>query len=253
MKQVDKAFPLPFFTINKNFKIQSYSKEAVPLLNEGEKLLDIFDEESVMKVKDWITPDIQKARIEVHLKSQGDEEDIQTADLFVKWNNDMYAEVLVMMKDENLTKVTHTLNQLRSRLNTTNFELLEEKEKLEEAVEQNNQLSAPFIVLNEATALVPLFGDITEDKMYSVETQLLLKSREVEVDQILFDFTAVGELKRSGVSVLVNVITSLSYMGAQIIFIGLQPSQAKQLKEMNLPSEIKFLSSLQMAIQKYCY
>ncbi|TGB02234.1 STAS domain-containing protein [Halobacillus salinus] len=252
MKQVDRSFPLPFFVINKNFTIQSFSKEAATLIGERENLLDVFDEESIMKVKDWVTPEIQKAAIEVHLKALDEEEDLLTADLYVKWNNDMYAEVIVMVKDHKLTKITRTLNQLRSRLNHTNFELLEEKEKLEEAVEQNNQLSAPFIVLNEETALVPLFGDITEEKMYTIESQLLKSSQQSEVDQLLFDFTAVGELHRSGVSVLLDVITSLFYMGADIIFIGVQPAQAKQLKEMNLPSEIKFLSSLQMAIQKYC-
>ncbi|MCA0971724.1 STAS domain-containing protein [Halobacillus litoralis] len=252
MKRVEHTFPLPFVTINKNYKIQTYSKEAISLIGEHENLLEIMDEASVMKVKDWVTPEILKASVEVHLQAMDDEEDLLTADLYVKWNNDMYAEIILMLKDEKLTKVTKTLNQLRSRLNDTNFELLEEKEKLEEAVEQNNQLSAPFIILNEETALIPLFGDVSEEKMYSIETQLLQKSQEGEVDTLLFDFTAVGDLQRSGVSVLLDVMTSLSYMGAEITFIGVQPAQAKQLKEMSLPQEIKFIGSLKTAIQKFC-
>ncbi|MBA2175716.1 STAS domain-containing protein [Halobacillus locisalis] len=251
MKLVDRSYPLPFFTINKNHSIYSYSKEAKELFGEPKNLLEILDEDSVEKMKEWVTPDIHKASLEVHVKSQQEGVDLLTVDLHVKWDNDLYGEVLLIVKDEKLTKVTRTLDQLRSRLNDTNFELLEEKEKLEEAVEQNNQLSAPFIVLNDQAALIPLFGDITEEKMYSVESQLLQQSQESEVDQLLFDFTAVGEMQRSGVHVLLNVITSLVYMGSEISFIGVQPAQAKQLKEINLPNEIQFLSSLQMALNKY--
>lgn len=47
---------------------------------------------------------------------------------------------------------------LRSRLNATDFELLEEKEKLEEDISHGNRLSAPFIRLTSDTALVPLKG-----------------------------------------------------------------------------------------------
>ncbi|WP_431804341.1 hypothetical protein [Halobacillus andaensis] len=55
---------------------------------------------------------------------------------------------------------------------------VEEKEKLEEAIEQNNRLSAPFIELTKDTALVPLFGDLTSDKMQAVEDYLLKASQK---------------------------------------------------------------------------
>ncbi|WP_082233468.1 STAS domain-containing protein [Halobacillus massiliensis] len=253
MKQVDRSFPLPYYVINKNFFIQSYSRQVSDLWGDNhENLLDIMDEESIDKVKKWVAPELHQASLEIYLKPFNDELDPVPADMYVTWNNDLYAEIIFFLKDEKLTKVTKTLNNLRSRLNDTNFELLEEKEKLEEVIDQNNRLSAPFIELTSDTALIPLFGNISNEKMLSVETNLLMSSQKEEMDRLLFDFTAVGEMDREGVHVLTNMMTSLFYMGLDIIIIGISPMQAKQLHEMEIPSQVSFLNSLQQAIEKYC-
>jgi len=252
MKQVERVFPLPYYRINKNFYIYAYSKEACDLHGMKEHLLDIFDEASLSKVKETVKPEIQKASLEVHLKPLDKQDSIKTADMYVSWENDLYAEVLLHVKDERLSKVTQTLTQLRSRLNDTNFELLEEKEKLEEAIEQSNRLSAPFIVLSLDTAMIPLFGDITKEKMHAVEDSLLKSSQREGIDRLLFDFTAVGEFNRDGIHVLTDMMKSLFYMGAEIIMIGIQPHQAKLLNDFKLPLEINYMHSLQQAVAKYC-
>ncbi|WP_173915717.1 STAS domain-containing protein [Halobacillus sp. Marseille-Q1614] len=252
MKQADRSFPLPFYVINKNFYVQSYSKQAKDLWGEPDSLLEIIDEESKNKIKKWVAPELHQTALEVHLKPFNAEPDPITADMYVTWNNDLYAQVIFLIKDEKLRKVTKTLNNLRSRLNDTNFELLEEKEKLEEVIDQNNRLSAPFIELTQDTALIPLFGDLSEEKMRAVENNLLVSSQKEDMDRLLFDFTAVGEMDREGVHVLTNMMTSLFYMGLDIIIIGVKPVQAKHLHEMEIPSQVNFMNSLQQAIDKYC-
>ncbi|MGP4077957.1 STAS domain-containing protein [Halobacillus sp. K22] len=252
MKQVDRTFPLPYYRINKNFIIYAYSKEAGDLHGVKEYLLDIFDDSSHAKIKDSVKPEIQKASLEVHLKPVNEQDTIKTADMYVSWENDLYAEVLLHVKDEELSKVNQTLTQLRGRLNETNFELLEEKEKLDEAIEQSNRLSAPFIVLSPDTATIPLFGDITTEKMYAVEESLLKSSQREGIDRLLFDFTAVGEFNREGIRVLSDMMKSLFYMGLDISIIGIQPHQAKELNELKLPPEINYMHSLQQAVAKYC-
>ncbi|MGI8315642.1 STAS domain-containing protein [Halobacillus mangrovi] len=252
MKLVDRTFPLPYYKINKKYQIQSCSKEAEDLFGPQENLLDIFDEYSKPKVKNWVNPEVQKVSVEIHLKPINEEDGPLTADMYVSWENDLYAEVMLMMKDSRLTKVTKTMNQLRARLNDTNFELLDEKEKLEEAIAQNNRLSAPFIDLTEDTALVPLFGDITSEKMYAIEEYLLQSSQRDGIDRILFDFTAVRHVERDGIQVFNNLMTSVFYMGPEVVLIGIRPEQAKQLSEMNMLADIKYMNSLQQAIMKYC-
>jgi rsbT co-antagonist protein RsbR len=252
MKLVDAVFPLPFYTINKNYKIQSYSKEAQMIFGEKDNLLDVLDEASVRKVKNWVSPEHPKSHIEVHVKAERADADVLTADLVVKWENDLHAEVMLIVKDERLKKVTHTMNQLRSRLHDTNFELLEEKEKLELAMEQNNKLSAPFIELDQETALIPIFGHLTVEKIYTIEHHLLHVSQQAETDRLLFDFTAVGEFDDEGVKSFLGLMDAISLMGMGIIFIGVRPNQAQQLKKFPISKNIRFLHSLQMAISKYC-
>jgi rsbT co-antagonist protein RsbR len=227
MKRVNHTFPLPYFTINKNFIIQSYSEEAEKIFSQVENLLHVFDEESVPKIKKWVVTEIQKLTLETHLKPFDSHENPVTCNLHVSWQNDLYAEILIIMKDDQLVKVSKTMDQLRSRLNDTNFALLEEKEKLEEAIQHGNRLSAPFISLSYDTALVPLFGKITVEKMYAIECQLLQSSQDEEIDRILFDFTAVGEMEQEGTQVLKKIMTSLFYMGVKVVIVGLQPKQVK--------------------------
>ncbi|WP_226580298.1 STAS domain-containing protein [Halobacillus litoralis] len=252
MKRVERSFPLPHFTINKNFMIQTHSEESEKKLGVREHLLDFFDEESVVKIRKWVTPEVQKVTLEAHLKPYGEKNAPVPCDLHVKWDNDLHAEVLILTKDEQMEKVTKTMDQLRSRLNDTNFQLLEEKEKLEEAIQHANHLSAPFISLTSNTALVPLFGDITEEKMYTVESQLLHSSQQGDIDQILFDFTAVGTLEREGAQVLKNIMTSLNYMGSHISIVGVRPEQVKNIQAMQFPPQIQYINTLQQAIKKYC-
>ncbi|UOQ46010.1 STAS domain-containing protein [Halobacillus salinarum] len=253
MKQVEFEFPLPYFIINKNFTIHSYSREAARLFQLQEDFLQIVDEESRDKVKAWVIPEkIQTERnLEVLLKPLN-QLDPFVADLYVNWTNDLYAQVVVVPKDEQVSKVAKSLAKLRTRLNDTNFELLEEKEKLEKAVQQNNKLSAPFIELTSTTAVVPLFGDLTWEKLDAVQENLLVAAQRKEKDRLLFDFTAVGNIKKDGIHVLISLMTALFYMGTEVTVTGITPVQVKELYETNLPSRLQFIHSLESAIQTYC-
>ncbi|RDY70894.1 STAS domain-containing protein [Halobacillus trueperi] len=252
MKRVERSFPLPHLIMNKNFKIESLSDEAVTMFGEVNHLLEIMDEGSLSKIKRWVTPEVHKLSIEIALKPLKEDKNPVTCDMHVKWKNDLYAEVLIIPKDEQLSKITKTMDQLRSRLNDTNFQLLEEKEKLEEAIQHGNRLSAPFIRLTEETALIPLFGHITADKMYTVEEPLLHATQNEDTDKVLFDFTAVGQIDEDGAQILKNLMTSLCYMGLQVIITGIRPEQVKRIQIIHFSSEIIFMNSLHQALKKYC-
>lgn len=88
--------------------------------------------------------------------------------------------------------------------------------------------------------------------MYAVENQLLQSSQDEEIDRILFDFTAVGEMDQEGAQVLKDIMTSLFYMGVRVVIVGLQPKLVKNFHALQFPSQIKFMNSLQQAIKKYC-
>ncbi|MYL21089.1 STAS domain-containing protein [Halobacillus litoralis] len=252
MKRVDHSFPLPVFTINKNFIIQSYSKEAEDHFVITENFMDLFDEGSLSKLKKWINPEVKKVTLEVQLKPYGNASNPVTCDLHVKWNNDLHAEVLLILKDDQMERVTTMMNQLRARLNDTNFQLLEEKEKLEEALELNNRLSAPFITLTPDTALIPLFGDLSLDKMDVIEEPLLHRVNQGGMERVLLDFTGVGDIPKDGAQALKSLTASLFYMGAAVVITGVRPEQVPKLQQIRFPVDVSYLHSLQQAVSRYC-
>ncbi|MCD5325212.1 MULTISPECIES: STAS domain-containing protein [Pontibacillus] len=249
MRQVNNHFPVPSLTINKKYTILEYTQEASEMFHLTPSLWEIIEEASHKKVKDWIVPTLPKVKVEVNVITASKQ--VELVDLYVKWANDLQAEIMIIPKEGQNQHVSKMLDRLQNRLNETNFELLEEKEKLEDAIHQNNLLSAPFIQLTSEISLIPLFGDISEEKLFTIKDQVLLKAHTHETDCLLFDFTAVGEMHQDGVSVLKDIFTSLLYMGKKIVIVGIKPSQAQRLHHLQIRFNLSFVTSLQEALHRY--
>ncbi|KGX84391.1 STAS domain-containing protein [Pontibacillus marinus] len=249
MRQVHDQLPVPFVTIDRKFYILEYTPEASELLNLNPSFLESVDQDSHDKVIKWVNPDAGKVNIEINMHK---ESEVFLIDLYVHWKNDLQAEVIMMPKYEANNHVSGMLEKLQKRLNDTNFELLEEKDKLEAAVDQNNRLSAPYIRLTTDTALIPLFGDLDERKLFAIKDQVLEEAHHYNHDRILFDFTGVGAFNPESLHLLRDIFKSLFYMGKEVVIIGIKPDQARKLNEMSIQMNLKYMHSLQKAIEKYC-
>ncbi|MBM7551282.1 rsbT co-antagonist protein RsbR [Thalassobacillus pellis] len=252
MRQVEHFFPLPFIRIDKHYNIQCYSPEMAELTRLSANLLDLLDEGSISKVQKGIIPSVPKTKMEVNLNAVDYGDAPILIDLFANWINDLQADIILMEKGEGIRGISDSLQQLRTRLQATNFELLEEKDKLQKSIEINNRLSAPFIELTEETALIPLFGDISVEKLYAIESNTLDAVQQTGIDCVLFDFTAVGELNGDGVHVLQKLVQSIIYMGVEVAVVGIKPSQAKRINELGASMDIRHIGSLQQAIKQFC-
>lgn len=249
MKQVDDFFAVPYLTINKHFEILTQSEELDEICKNRGNFLEMLDEASISKVQKEVIPSKSKNKLEIFLITREGERLL--IDLYVKWTHDFQAEIMLIAKDRQLLSVTDSLAKLRTRLNSTNFELLREKEKLQEAIQQNYLLSAPFIRLSDDTAIVPLFGLMDKDKMDAVNLAIHESAQQEDVDTILFDFTGVGDLTREGILSFGHIARSLTLMGIEIIIIGVHPHQARKMKELEINLPLQFISSLQHAISLY--
>lgn len=249
MRQVHDQLPIPFVTIDRKFYILEYTPEANELLDLNPSFLESVDKDSHDKVIKWVNPDAGKVNIEINME-KGSE--VFLIDLYVHWKNDLQAEVIMMPKYEENNHVSGMLEKLQKRLNDTNFELLEEKDKLEAAVDQNNRLSAPYIGLTTDTALIPLFGDLDERKLFAIKEQVLQEVHHYNHDRVLFDFTGVGAFNSEALHLLRDIFTSLLYMGKEVVIIGVKPDQARKLNEMSIQMNLQYMHSLQKAIEKFC-
>ncbi|GAJ98443.1 STAS domain-containing protein [Geomicrobium sp. JCM 19055] len=240
--------PLPSFKIDKNYDILERSTEAVKHFKAERSFLTIVDEDSVNKVKHWLQPEHEQMRIEVNVFTVDGE--LILVDLYVGWISELHAEVLVVKKDEAFSRVMNQLAQLRSRLQDTNMQLMVEKERLEVTMEENRQLSAPFITLNDDVALVPMFGDLDDKKIRSVEDKLLKQIYEDSADDIIFDFTAVGKISDYGMVGLKNLLQSLSVMGMNVTIAGVDRSVAASFQQFEVQKwNLVFQHSLESALK----
>ncbi|MGJ9457287.1 STAS domain-containing protein [Oceanobacillus sp. CF4.6] len=248
MEQINSTFPLPMFSINKNLDVLGCSSEVSEAFHEPDSLLDIIDVESRTKVKASIHPDNKKTYLEVDMVGKSGE--LILADLYVKWNSGFYGEVLIITKDRSMEKVTNQLDTLQSRLKEKELELLKEKERMDELLEDNIKLSAPFIVITQDVALIPLFGDLDENKVNEIRVNTLNMAYSCEANSLLIDFTAVGAIGYEGLSGLKNLFASLQTLGKEVIITGIHPKQAQRLHHLDIRLNIRFIQSPQVAIKE---
>ncbi|KGP72561.1 STAS domain-containing protein [Pontibacillus yanchengensis] len=250
MQQVHDQMPLPLLQINTKFDTLQYTPEASEVFDITENFLNMVDEGSKSKVEKWIHPSQGKSMLEINV--YGKSSDVVLTEVYVRWLNDLHAEVILHPKEKQNEHITTMLDKLQNRLNDTNFALLEEKEKVEDTLKENHRLSAPFIQLTEGIAFVPLFGDLSEEKLFTIKEQVLAEAHNYQTDRILFDFTAVGELDAEGFCVLNDVFKTLDFMGKEIVLIGVKPNHSMKINEFKVQLNIQFLHSLQTAIYRYC-
>ncbi|MBY6038275.1 Stressosome protein rsbRB [Fictibacillus nanhaiensis] len=239
-----EALPVPYLKINKDGVVQSMSQKARDLLNEDvERLHDCFDEESHNKLLKYMMPFQGEKRFEANVK--GKDHPFVLCDIHISWDAEGFAHIVLIPTGTNVKGLEEKLLDLRMRLASTDFELFEKKEALEEAMKRLDELSGPLIPISEKMAFVPLFGDITETKMVTVTGNTLKAAYEGQYEDIFFDLSATGEIDEAGVQKLSELFRMLQYMnGKPVQIIGVKPKHARQLNTFDVDWPVYFETSL---------
>jgi rsbT co-antagonist protein RsbR len=236
-------FPVPYVKINKEGLIKDKSPKAVDLLGgQAETIHDCFDEESHNKLGKYLLPFEGEKSFEANVK--GKDDPFVLCDIHISWDQE-YAHVVFISKGTHVRGLEDKLSELRMRLASTDFELFEKKEALEDAMKRLDELSGPFIPISEKMAFVPLFGDITESKMMTVTGNALKAAYEGQFEDIFFDLSATGEIDELGVQKLSELFRMLHYMnGKPVKIIGIKPKHARQLHSFDVDWPVFYETSL---------
>jgi rsbT co-antagonist protein RsbR len=240
---MSSVLPVPYVKINKDGIIIGKSSVAIELFGEHiETIHDCFDEESHNKLMKYMMPFKGEKSFEGNVK--GKDNPFILCDTHITWEDEI-AHVVFIPTSSNVKVLEEKLSDLRMRLASTDFELFEKKEALEDAMKRLDELSGPFIPISEKMAFVPLFGDITESKMITVTGNALKAAYEGQFEEILFDLSAIGEIDESGVRKLSELFRMLHYMnGKPAKIIGVKPKHARQLHSFDVDWPVYFESSL---------
>ncbi|QXE02125.1 STAS domain-containing protein [Terribacillus sp. DMT04] len=242
-----KFLPLPYFFISSDWKILDYSRAASSIFLIGDDFNSLVDEGNRQKVSQYIQPHLSEIHFELNMKTKHDP--LAVFKISVQWEADR-AHIICVEKTKEVDQLASQLMKLRSRLSETDFELLEKKEELEDAINRIYKLSGPFIPLYKESGLIPLFGDLQADKLEVMEANILAKIDEGEYEQVFFDFHGVGEITIAGKEKLGQLFESIQLMGTKTIIVGLSPSQVQGFGSKGT-LQADTMGSLQQAISMY--
>ena len=249
MQCIDTTLPLPYIVIDPYGKILQYNNLSYTLFNlDNSKITGIIDDESMNKlVKASLSNEtIQPIEVNVHTKDSS----LVLFDLYLSDDSNGRIHILFVSKEKNNQVYLDKINHLQERLAHTDFELFEQKEKLEDVLMRLNKLSGPFIPLSDKMCYIPLFGDITSEKINLISEHVLHSVFNGEYQKILIDLTAVGEVQDEGIKKLIDLFRTLRFMaGSKIQLLGIQPRLAKVLSTYELENMVEFKSSLQYILQ----
>lgn len=254
MERLNLSLPLPYLGVNRDGTIISYSELAQEWfdLSSGH-IRSLIDEESIGKL-DRFSPNTGQNPITIELTLKTRENPLALFDVHLQWDQDHGAGVILLPKDSSNTELIEKLAIIQKRLASTDFELLEKKEELESVLKRMDRLSGPFIPLSDTLCLIPLFGDITADKINTISESCLQSVFSGSYETVLFDLTAVGEVHADGIDKFIQLVKTLKFMTGNVIkLIGIKPNLAKELNHHNLDQWVEFNHSLKEELSTYLY
>lgn len=238
--------PLPAFRLNEKLSVVNCSEEALRLFGKVSSFLEIVDEASANKARKMLASGMAVEKFELNVIAQPSK--LILADVFAKWDSQFSLSVILVPKDDELAGIVQQLAQLRSRLNETDYDLFLEKERTADLLQQVQELSAPCIQLDSMRLLIPVFGELSREKVEAVSARLLENIYQVNAETTIMDFTAITKITGQGLTSLESLLQTISVMGTESIICGVKPSHAKKLHHLQSLVSVKFASSLQEVI-----
>ncbi|SFB21892.1 MULTISPECIES: STAS domain-containing protein [unclassified Bacillus (in: firmicutes)] len=251
MQYFEHQLPLPYIKIDKQGNIISYSYLARETFDLSDAILtSIVDEESVDKLVKHSLLTSTVTKMELNMKTKLNP--LALFEIHINWDISGYGHILFIAKDSSNLELIQKVMFLQQRIATTDFELFEKKEEIEHILIRLNELSGPFIPLSDSMCFIPIFGDITEEKIHVISDNCLQSVFAGEYEEIFFDFTAVGEVHTSGIEKLTRLLKTLFFMtGGVIKVIGLKPNLVKILHHYKIDEFVDFDHSLSEVLKEH--
>ncbi|MFD1031272.1 STAS domain-containing protein [Metaplanococcus flavidus] len=236
------SWPLPAYQLNNKLEIVESSEAADSMFGKTNNFLELLDEGSIAKARNFLQSSNISGPVELDFKfSEGN---LKLCDLFCKRDSEFILNVIVVPKDDRVSKIADQLSNLRSRLQETNYDLLQEKEQTDKLLQRVNELSAPTIELGEGNLLIPLFGDLDSAKIEAIRDHILKDVYEKNAETVILDLTAMDKISPEGMEYLSSLFQTFKVMGIGNIITGINPHHAKELHAIRSTIDMHFEASL---------
>ena len=146
---------------------------------------------------------------------------------------------------------TATLAEALARQEAQARELAASLVRQQELYQTVNALSVPLIPLRDDVLVVPLIGQIDQERARRVVEVVLQQASATRARQIFLDLTGVAMVDREVAQLLISTASSLRLLGAQTILVGISPEVAQALVHLGIDlSAIETAATLQTGIKR---
>ncbi|RNA66632.1 STAS domain-containing protein [Alteribacter keqinensis] len=103
-------------------------------------------------------------------------------------------------------------------------------------------LSAPIIPLSDSVCVLPLIGEVDEDRVETIEGKTLPEIKKLQIETLIIDFSGIAQIDTTSMNRIMKTINGTYMMGCECIITGLRPQIVRTLIKEDLQFDPKVIT-----------
>ncbi|MCM3789896.1 STAS domain-containing protein [Domibacillus indicus] len=109
------------------------------------------------------------------------------------------------------------------------------KQKIASAKKAFNEVSFPVVALSDKVAILPLIGELDEERASIILENVLPKCKDLKIDELILDLSGVPRIDTISANTLFQLKDSLAIIGISLTFTGIKPELAVPMVNLGIP------------------
>nr|WP_100372357.1 STAS domain-containing protein [Bacillus sp. FJAT-45037] len=119
---------------------------------------------------------------------------------------------------------------------------------LDDSYQQILTLSAPIVPLLKGVAILPLIGEIDEERGNNISTMIIKEAHKLQLNHLIIDLSGISDVEKEFLY-LSNLVNVLKLLGIEVVFTGIRPDLArKAIKDNHRLDNVSCFGNLQQAL-----
>ncbi|WP_028784307.1 STAS domain-containing protein [Thalassobacillus devorans] len=145
-------------------------------------------------------------------------------------------------------------DQIDKFLNWFFLSFSEYKDKLLESQRKLvKNLSVPIIPIQSNVCILPLIGEIDEDRYQTIEEKVLIEVGRLHIQTLIIDLSGVAEMEKEISHYLMKMLDGISMMGCKSVITGMSAAIVRNIVhgEIDFGDKAEIKGNLQQALEEY--
>lgn len=125
------------------------------------------------------------------------------------------------------------------------------QENLERAQTSFLEISTPIVPIYSGVAVLPLIGELSEERAQVILEQTLRKAVDLKLDYLFIDLSGVITMDTMVSHEIIKIVNSLSILGIQSILTGIRPEISRTIVNLGIQFKTESRGTLKQAVQEF--